>query len=120
MRSRLNIDTTFIDSKGAGIATKYLNSGEITVRDGIEVAISCVFTPLGLASQGGTIEEVERLIEISRTQFETYMSLAVCRAKKQVVVEKEPVLKAESIPEENILLELESIGGGINLDEEEF
>jgi len=41
----LKIDTTFRETKPAGLAAKYLNSGEIEPRTGVEIAISCLFAP---------------------------------------------------------------------------
>ena len=73
---RLKIDTTFSEKKGAGIALEYLSSGEISLRGGIEIALSCFFAPIGAAVGGATLSEVQARCELSRMQFETYMNLA--------------------------------------------
>lgn len=126
--------TTFSENIAAGIAAKYLNSGEIVVRDGIEIAISCLFAPLGAAIEGASREEVEERCEISRTLLETYISLALTRVQN-------PCLSPENIneidsgekPEINLSKETDSpinTNGfftesdgelvGINFDDEEF
>jgi hypothetical protein len=43
------------------------------------MAIACLFGPLGTAVTSGSRVEVEQAIAISRTQFETYMNLALIR-----------------------------------------
>ena len=78
---RFNIDTTFSENKRAAMGVKYLNSGEIPSRTGTELAISCLLTPLGYAVFGGSLQEVDSQIEISRTIFESYMNLARNRAE---------------------------------------
>ncbi len=78
---RLKIDTSFAESKNAAIAIEYLNSGEIFIRDGLEIALSCLFSPLGAAASGESPSQVQLRCELSRTQFETYMTLAINRAK---------------------------------------
>lgn len=79
---KFKIDTTFSDNISAGVAAKYLNSGEIFLRDGVEIAISCLFAPIGAAVEGETRAEVEARCEVSRMQFETYMKLALSRVGK--------------------------------------
>ncbi len=78
---KLKIETSFSENRGAAIAVEYLNSGEITLRDGLEVALSCLFAPLGAAAKGASQSEVKSRREISRTIFETYMNLAISRAE---------------------------------------
>ena len=78
---KLKIETSFSENRGAAIAVEYLNSGEITLRDGLEVALSCLFAPLGAAAKGASQSEVKSRREISRTIFETYMNLAMSRAE---------------------------------------
>ncbi|WP_250126315.1 hypothetical protein [Chroococcidiopsis sp. CCMEE 29] len=78
----LKIDTTFIETKPAGLAAKYLNSGEIQPRAGVEVAISCLFAPLGAAINGASRQEVEGLVAASRTQFEVFCALALNRCQE--------------------------------------
>ncbi len=75
----LKINTTFVETKPAGLAAQYLNSGEIDTRAGVEIAIRCLFAPLGAAASGASRREVEALIAASRTQFEIYLNLALSR-----------------------------------------
>jgi hypothetical protein len=79
---RLKLDTKFVESIPAGLAAKFLNSGEIDLRAGVEIAIACLFAPLGAAIDGASPSEVERLIAASRTQTETYFALALSRCQK--------------------------------------
>ena len=76
---RVVVDTRFFETTPAGLAAKYLNSGEIKVRDGVATAIACVFAALGGAIHGLSEKEVESIIERSRTQFEIYCALARSR-----------------------------------------
>ena len=78
---RVNIDTTFSEHRPAGIGARYLNSGEIRARDGVELAITCLFTPIGAAMEGATLSEIKQRQEIARTIFETWMNLATSRAE---------------------------------------
>ena len=78
---RVKIDTTFSEHRPAGIGAKYLNSGEIRARDGVELAITCLFTPIGAAMEGATLSEIKQRQEIARTIFETWMNLATSRAE---------------------------------------
>ena len=78
---RLNINTKFSENKGAAIGARYLNSGEIRARDGVELAITCLFTPIGAAMEGATLSEIKQRQEIARTIFETWMNLATSRAE---------------------------------------
>lgn len=79
-RSRLFIDTSFSLKTNAGIALKYLQSEDMNSRDGIKVALACLFAPLGYAFNGASINEVKAKCSQSRTTFETYMKLALDRA----------------------------------------
>lgn len=79
---RLKLDTKFVESIPAGLAAKFLNSGEIDLRAGVEIAIACLFAPLGAAIDGASQSEVEKLIAVSRTQMETYFVLALSRCQK--------------------------------------
>ena len=90
---RVNIDTTFSEHRPAGIGARYLNSGEIRVRDGVELAITCLFTPIGAAMEGATLSEIKQRQEIARTIFETWMNLATSRAE---VNEEEKRLSVEA------------------------
>lgn len=78
---RLKIDTSFAESKNAAKAVEYLNSGEILLRDGLEIALSCMFSPIAAAAEGASLSEIKQRCEVSRTQFETYMNLAMSRAE---------------------------------------
>ena len=86
---RLKIDTSFAESKNAAIAIEYLNSGEIFIRDGLEIALSCLFSPLGAAASGESLSQVRLRCELSRAQFETYMTLAINRAKALKLLSEE-------------------------------
>jgi hypothetical protein len=81
---RLKIDTKFSETKPAGLATKYLNSGEIDQRAGVEIAIACLFAPLGATLSGASRLEIEKLIAASRTQSETYFALALNRCDEDL------------------------------------
>ena len=81
---RFKLNTTFVDTGGAGKATRFLNNGNITKREGTEIALSCVFAPLALAVEGASIEEVNYGIEQSRALFETYMGLALTRVNNRI------------------------------------
>jgi hypothetical protein len=113
----LKIDTTFIETKPAGLAAKYLNSGEIHSRAGVEIAIACVFAPLGAAIDGASRDRVEQLIAASRTQIETYFALALNRCAFD---------KSESQTTAQISLSTEANGleidfaENIDIDNEEF
>lgn len=63
----------------AGLSAKYLTSGEVSPRDGVELAISSLYAPLAAAMYGATEEEVNRYIEKSKAQFEIYFGLARSR-----------------------------------------
>lgn len=78
-RVRFSFEATFSPSQNAALAAKYLTSGEMAQGKEIEIALSCLFAPLGAASEGASANKVKSLIETSRIQFETYMSLALCR-----------------------------------------
>ncbi len=78
---RVKVDTTFSENKSAGVGARYINSGEMTIRDAIEIACTCLFAPIGGAAAGESISKVKARQEISRTIFETYMSLALSRAE---------------------------------------
>ncbi len=79
---RLKIDTTFVETKPAGLGAKYLNSGEIDTRAGIEIAIGCLFAALGAAECGASRKKIENLSAIARTQLEVYLSLALTRCNE--------------------------------------
>lgn len=99
-RVRLSIETSFNQSQNAAIAAKYLKEGEIPMKEGIEIALSCLFAPLGAASEGASVERIKSLIQTSRVQFETYMNLALCQLENQSDVGKENQL---DVGEENQL-----------------
>ncbi len=94
---RININTSFSENKSAGIAAKYLNKGEISLRNGLELAISCLFSPLGSADDGATLAEVKARCEVSRTVFETYMRLALSRVDNYSYIEQSLDEKNETI-----------------------
>lgn len=71
------IKTTFVENKPAGLGTKYLNSGVIEPGAGVELAIICLYGPLGTARGGGTRSEIDAAISESRRIFENYMDLAL-------------------------------------------
>ena len=115
----LKIDTTFRETKPAGLAAKYLNSGEIDLRAGVEIAISCLFAPLEAAINGASCQEVEGIIAASRTQFEVFSALALnrCQENSYSNVRNTPSFLKTSIavnavelePDENIDLDNEEI-----------
>ena len=133
---RININTSFSENKSAGIAAKFLNSGEIFLRDGIEIAISCLFAPLGAAVEGASPSAVKKRCEISRMQFETYMNLAMSRAETltshpdkvneiDVTETAETILSDEIDAEETFVVsnynsQLDDKTLYINFDDEEF
>jgi hypothetical protein len=129
-RYPLKIDTTFIESKPAGLAAKFLNSGEIHPRAGVEIALACLFAPLSAAIDGAPQSEVERLIAVSRTQMETYFALALSRCPKNFSTNVSEVsrsaLQESSAPplsstddDDNLVLELD-YEENIDLDDEEL
>ena len=110
----LKLNTTFIENKPAGLAAKYLNSGEIDVRTGIEIAIGCLFAPLGAAISGSNRKEVDALIQTSRTQFEIYLSLALSRCHNELIEDKTVSVREDNSAidfdiEENIDFESEDL-----------
>ncbi len=142
---KFKMNTSFSTQKGAGIGMKYPNSGEIRARDGVEVAIACLFAPIGAALEGATLSEVKARREISRSIFETYMNLAISRAEieetetsctREVEVEdnlwSNETKLSDSTPTVVHLLDSEREGeesrenessnavSGINFDDEEF
>lgn len=59
----------------AAYACKYLNSGEfIDKRTGLQLALACLYGPLGLANSGGTADEVEIAISKAQMIFESQMA----------------------------------------------
>ena len=80
---QLTISTRFAGDTRAGQGAKYLCSGEIDQRSGVEIAIACIFAPLNEVQEGATEDEVEQAIDDSMTAFEHYMSLARVRCKRR-------------------------------------
>lgn len=78
---RIRIDTTFSENKSAGVGARYLNSGELTKRDAIEIACTCLFAPVGGANAGESLEKIKARQAVSRAIFETWMCLALSRAE---------------------------------------
>jgi len=115
----LKIDTTFRETKPAGLAAKYLNSGEIEPRTGVEIAISCLFAPLGAATNGASRQEVEAIVAASRTQFEVFCALALSRCEEKLHSEVRSLTTSKTSvavstaeeyePDENIDFEHEEI-----------
>ena len=95
----LKINTTFVETKPAGLGAHYLKSGEIDTRAGIEIAIGCLFAPLGAAVSGASRREVEALIAASRTQFEIYLNLALSRCGDD---DAENIRVATTVPKTSI------------------
>ena len=77
--TELIIDTRFSGNKDIAIALRYLKSGEIDLRTGIEIALSCLFAPIGAAVSGESQGAVKARCEVSRMQLETYLTLALSR-----------------------------------------
>jgi len=98
----LKLDTTFVDTKPAGLGLQYLKSGEIDLRAGIEIAIGCLFAPLGAAVRGASRKEVEALAAVSKTQLETYLHLALLRCDEDGAAksqgEEDGALKVQFTP----------------------
>ncbi len=131
---KLKINTTFSENISAGIAAKYLNSEEIVTRDGIEMAISCLYAPIGAAVNGATRDEVEERCKLSRTLLETYINLALTRVKNscfvpQTINEIDITETTEAILSEELDFEKNTRASslksdeellGINFDDEEF
>lgn len=118
----LKIDTTFVETKPAGLAAKYLNSGEIHSRAGVEIAIACVFAPLGAAIDGASRERVEKLIAASRTQIEIYFALALSRCPENFDESSATVTAEANLRGERHLTDEWKIDSdeNINIDDEEF
>ena len=85
-RIRVKVDTTFVETGLAGKGARYLKSEGITVRDGIQLAIGCLFGPLGAVIDGASRTEVEQIGERSRAQLETYINLALNRCQESETV----------------------------------
>jgi hypothetical protein len=117
----LKIKTSFSEVKPAGQAAKYLNSGEIDVRSGMEISLGCVFAPLGAATNGASCQEVEKMIARSRTQFEIYMDLARsrCQGNSEPNSKTEVDLPSPEVTTPVVDEELEE-EKYINFDDEEF
>jgi len=124
---RLKLDTKFVESIPAGLAAKFLNSGEIDLRAGVEIAIACLFAPLGAAIDGASQSEVEKLIAASHTQMETYFALARSRCQNNLspyAPESQYALQESPVPplastDNNSVLELD-YEENIDLDDEEI
>jgi len=71
------IKTTLVENKPAGLGAKYLNCGVIEPGAGVELAIICLYGPLGTARRGGNRSEVDAAIAESRQIFEKYMDLTL-------------------------------------------
>lgn len=71
------IKTTLVENKPAGLGAKYLNCGVIEPVVGVELAILCLYGPLGIARSGGSRCEIDTAIAQSRRIFEKYMDLAL-------------------------------------------
>lgn len=71
------IKTTSVENKDAGLGAKYLNSGVIELSAGVELAIACLYGPLGTAIGGGMSSEIAEAIFESRRTFDKYMDLAL-------------------------------------------
>ncbi len=82
---RLKIQTSFAENRDVAIALTYLKSGEINLRSGIEIALSCLFAPIGAAVGGSSLSAVKARCEVSRMQLETYLNLALSRVKVSAV-----------------------------------
>ena len=78
---KVKINTTFSENKSAGVGARYLNSGEITARNAIEIACTCLFAPIGGATAGESLEKVKARQAVSRAIFENYMNLALSRVE---------------------------------------
>ncbi len=85
-RIKLEVNTSFLERGVAGKGAKYLKSGEISLRDGLEIAISCCFGPLGAVIDGASRAEVEQIGQRSRAQLETYINLALNRCEESETV----------------------------------
>ncbi|WP_036489125.1 hypothetical protein [Myxosarcina sp. GI1] len=121
---RFSLNTTFVDTKIVARVIRFLKEEKIK-REGVEIALSNFFGALAVASEGGSVEEVQALIEKSRFQFETYQNLALTRLENRVN-------KSHSFEEDNksfsdntdkvvaANLSKEKIKAIISLDEEEF
>lgn len=58
----------------SALAVWYITtSGNIDLRTGIGLAIRAVFGPLAVAVRGGTVEEVEKAIALSKATYEAYI-----------------------------------------------
>lgn len=78
-RIRFKIDVLFPTNSRVGLAATYLNLGEVEKKARFEHAIACLYAPLGAAVAECSLSEVEKQIEISRNQFETFMQVALNR-----------------------------------------
>ena len=91
----INVSTRFTCTTRAGQGAKYLNSGEIDKRSGVEVAIACLFSALFQAQEGASEEEIEECLSASYRTWEHYAELARSRFKgRSVRGEKSTKIKA--------------------------
>ncbi len=76
-RIRLKIEACFPTNSRGGLAISYLHIAEADKKMRFEQAIACLYAPLGAALTERSISEVQKQIEISRNQFETFMQMAL-------------------------------------------
>ncbi len=76
------VDTTFVDDSPEGEAAWYLNQGEISPRRGVALGLRTLFTPLGAAMRGRSLEQVEALILSSERCFRDFMRQAREQAQR--------------------------------------
>jgi hypothetical protein len=70
------VNTTFVEDSPEGIGAWYLSQGEIEPRRGVALGLRALFTPLGAAMKGQTVEQVEALILSSERCFSDLMRQA--------------------------------------------
>ena len=73
----LKMDAYFPTNCRGGLAISYLHIADADKKMRFEQAIACLYAPLGAALTERSTKQVQKQIEISRNQFETFMQMAL-------------------------------------------
>ena len=114
---KLNIQTTFSDTGLVGKVLKRKKTQNME-REAIKMSLAIVHGAETIAAEGGSLKEVKAIIEESRSQFETFQSIALAMVENRNIVatnEKLSVVRSESINRD-----ISSTKTTLDLDDEEF
>jgi hypothetical protein len=106
------IETSFSSTKLVYEAIKYLKSNEIDFRKGVELALVCLFSPIGGVFAGESREEIQNRIETSKRIFQAWIETA-----EKPIDSSATELKLAIETEKNAITIEENI---INFDAQEF